>query len=410
MFGGNVKTSIKALRSSRWRSFLTMFGIIIGVVSVITTVSLGEGVKRQVLNQVNQIGSDLITIRPGNIVTRDHAGNITKVNLSDAYGFGGGSLSDQDLKTIQQTPDVSQTSPVSLLNASAQVGGQEYNSGLVLGTSSGFASLVQQKIAYGVYFNSSEEDRPVVVIGQQVAEQLFKEEVPIGHSLTIRGQEFIVRGVFDAFGNSPLSAGVDLNKAVFIPYNYSKDLGGSNTPIVQILARPSKPAETKDVIKAINSNLTTAHNGQEDVTVLRQDENLMVTSYILNLLTTFIAGIAAISLLVGGIGIMNIMLVAVTERTHEIGIRKAVGATTRQILGQFLVEAILLSLGGGLIGIVVSYAVNFGIRVGTNLSPVITWPVVVEAVGVAVAVGVIFGIAPALKAARKDPIDALRND
>ncbi len=136
----------------------------------------------------------------------------------------------------------------------------------------------------------------------------------------------------------------------------------------------------------------------------------MVTGYLLNLLTSFIAGIAAISLLVGGIGIMNIMLVAVTERTHEIGIRKAVGATTRQILGQFLVEAMLLSLGGGLIGIAASFVVNFGIRVGTNLSPVITWPVVVEAVGVAVAVGVIFGIAPALKAARKDPIEALRND
>lgn len=408
MFGDDIKMALAAVRTTKWRSVLTMFGIVIGIVSVVTTVSLGEGVKQQVIGQMNQIGSDLITIRPGRSVERDSHGNIKKINLAQSYGLASGSLSDQDLRVVTETPGLKEVSPISLIDAGATAAGRNYDDGVVLGTSPDLPALLQQKIDYGVYFTKDEQDRHVAVIGKRVAEQLFHENVPIGMTLTIRGQDFIVRGVFAEFSNTPLNSGIDYNKTIFIPYQQSKQLAAGNTPIVQILARPVQPDMAKESISSINQRLTAAHGGVSDFTVLKQDENLMVTNDLLSILTATIAGIAAISLVVGGIGIMNIMLVSVTERTREIGIRKAIGATNRQIVSQFITEAIVLSITGGVLGIVLSILCNYLIRITTNLKPIVTLPVIGLATFVSVAVGIIFGIAPALKAAHKDPIEALR--
>jgi len=184
----------------------------------------------------------------------------------------------------------------------------------------------------------------------------------------------------------------------------------SGPTIYEILVKagPAEPANT--VADHINAELTKAHGSQQDFTVLKAGETLNVTSNILSLLTSLIGGIAAISLLVGGIGILNVMLVSVTERMQEIGIRKAVGATSRQIMNQFLVEATVLSLIGGIIGVIISLLINIVLRVSTSLQPSLSWRVFLLAVGVSVAVGIIFGTIPALKAARKDPIEALRNE
>lgn len=410
MFRGNLKMAFGSLKSARWRSLLTMFGIIVGVVSVVTTVSLGEGIKHQLLGQIAHSGTDLITIRPGKIVSRDSSGVIQKVNLAYAYSFGGGSLSEGDISAVAQTNNVKQSSPVGLLAAGVKYGDQSYDDGVVLGTNEQIPGLLQQKVEFGSYFSNGESKRNVAVIGKRVAEQLFKENVPVGMTMSIRGQDFVVRGVFEEFGANPLGVNVDLNKAIFIPYSVSKDLNGGSVQVVQVLAKPSKPDKANDVVKALTKNLAAMHFGQEDVTILRSDENLSVTNSMLNLLTAFIAGIAGISLLVGGVGIMNIMLASVSERTHEIGIRKAIGATNKQIRSQFLTEAVILSLVGSILGVVLSLVANFGIRISTNLKPVITWPVMVLAAGVSIAVGVIFGITPAIKASRKDPIDSLRHE
>ena len=410
MVHGNIKMAFGSLRTARLRSLMTMFGIIVGVVSVVTTVSLGEGIKHQLVGQIRHSGTDLITIRPGKIVTRDTSGAIQKVNPTYAFSFGNGTLNDNDVVTVAQTSNVSMSSPVSLLSASVKYGEQQFDDGLVLGSNEQLPELLQQKVEFGTFFTSGETKRHVAVIGKRVAEQLFKENVPIGMSMTIRGEDFVVRGVFEEFGANPLGVNADLNKAVIIPYETTKELNSGSVQIVQVLAKPSAPSQTKEVVKAISANLLTTHKGQEDVTVLQADENLAVTNSMLNLLTSFIAGIAGISLLVGGVGIMNIMLASVSERTREIGIRKAIGATNRQIRGQFLTEAIILSLAGAIIGVVLSLLANFVIRITTNLKPVITWPVMVIAVGVAIVVGVIFGIAPAIRASRKDPIESLRHE
>lgn len=408
MFSRNAKAAMRGLRSSKWRSLLTMTGIIIGVASVVTTVSLGEGVKKQVVGQVNKLGSDLITVRPGNLVSRDKNGQITHVNLAAGFSFASSSLTQGDLETIQKTKGVDVVVPISIAGEGAKADQTEYNDGVVIGTTAPLADAIKQKVAFGAFFEEADNDRNVAIIGQQVAEQLFHENVPIGMTLTIRGEDFIVRGIFENFSGMPLSFGPDFNKAIFIPYNAARALTDGSSPITHVLVRVKDPDTTGQVVADLNNNLRNAHGGQTDFTVLQQNENVTLTGDLLNLFTGLIAGIAAISLLVGGIGVMNIMLVLVSERTREIGVRKAVGATNRQILTQFLTEATILSVVGGIIGILLAILINFLFRIFTNLNPVISWQVVLLAFGVTILVGIIFGFTPALRAARKDPIDALR--
>lgn len=406
MLSSNIKLANQALRSAKWRSFLTMFGIIIGVVSVVTTVSLGEGIKQQIVGQINHLGPDLITVRAGKVVNRDKAGNITSVNLLNA--LGGQTLNETDLEVVRKTPGVRVAVPLGIITGVAQTDEREFQNGFIIATTEGMPDILNQKVEFGEFFHANDPPKDSAIIGKRVAEELFLDNVPVGRSLVIRGKTFVVKGVFEEFPNSPLSPNTDYNRAIFIPYELGKELSGGSPQVAQVLAKPDDPDDTPAVAAAIRSNVLKAHAGQEDFAVLRQEENLAVANDLLSLITNMIAGVAAMSLLVGGIGIMNIMLVSVTERTHEIGIRKAIGATNQQILGQFLIEALMLSFIGGIIGVLLSILANYFIRIFTSLQPVVTLPVIVISAGVSILVGVIFGVTPALRAARKDPIQALR--
>jgi putative ABC transport system permease protein len=280
--------------------------------------------------------------------------------------------------------------------------------GIVIGAPEGVPEVLNQELAFGSFYKDS-DSKDAAVIGKRIAERLFQENVPVGKSFEFRGRNFIVRGVFDEFSTSPLTPATDYNNAVFIHYNISKELVGGQTHIYQILLKPTEPKNAARLARDIQGGLRAARGGQEDFTVLRQDENLALADEVLNLLTAMIAAVAGVSLLVGGIGIMNIMLVSVSERTHEIGIRKAVGATNQQILSQFILEAGVLGFVGGTLGAIFSLLVNYLLRIFTELQPVITLPVVLIATLVSLIVGVVFGATPALRAARKDPIEALRN-
>jgi putative ABC transport system permease protein len=248
----------------------------------------------------------------------------------------------------------------------------------------------------------------VAVLGQKAVNAMFDVDVPLGRSFTFHGEEFIVRGIFSDFRTSSLSQEANYNNAIFIPYQKAQELTNNATPVYEILAKPTNQNQAPRVAKNIQRNLDAAHGGQSSLRVAQSSENQATSDSVLDLLTRLIAGVAAISIIVGGIGIMNVMLVSVAERMHEIGIRKAVGATNRQILSQFMVEATVLSSLGGLIGIVVAVVADIALRFGTDLQPIITWPMVVLATGVSVLMGIVFGSVPALKAARRDPIDALR--
>lgn len=401
---GDTKLALHSIRTAKWRSLLTMLGIIIGVASVIVTVSLGEGVKQQVSNQLSQFGSDLVTIRPGKTFNRDQNGvfGISLFNNVTA------TLTDNDVKVVSKVEGVKESAPLSVVSAVPRYEDKEFNKGLVIGTTASLPELINHNVQYGSFFTVGEEGRNVAVLGQTAAQELFQENVPIGKSFQMRGEEFIVRGVFEEFESNPITPGGDYNNAVFIPYVTGRTLSDGNSQVFQIFAKPHDVEELNTVTESIHNSLLASHDQQEDFTIFTQGQSVDETSYTLSLITAMIAGVAAISLFVGGIGIMNIMLVSVTERTHEIGIRKAVGATNRQIMRQFMTEAVILSFVGSIIGVLLSLAINFVIRLTTDLQPSINLYVAGIAVGVAIAVGVLFGIAPAIRAARKDPIDALR--
>jgi putative ABC transport system permease protein len=372
--------------------------------SVVSVVSIGEGVKQQVGQQIDHLGKDLITVRPGQL----NAGGSTVGNLTLLTQGVTGALSNRDVEVAAKTEGVEMAVPFSVVAGNA-TGDHRYENGVVIGTTENLPAVLNQEVEYGGFFGKDDHRRNVAVIGAQVAQELFDDRVPLGQSFEFRGRKFQIRGIMKEFESPPLSIDANFNKAIFIPIDVAQELT-ANSSVYEVLVKPQKADDTPVVVQRLINNLLKAHGGEHDFTVLKQTDSLRATSNILNLMTKLISGVAAISLLVGGIGIMNVMLVSVTERMHEIGIRKAVGATNRQILNQFVMEATVLSFMGGVIGIILSLLLNLLLRAFTNLEPVISWQVVLLATGVSLAVGVLFGSAPALKAARKDPINALRNE
>lgn len=405
MVTGNFKIALDAIKHAKWRSFFTMLGIIIGVASVVTIVSIGEGVKKQVSHEIDRRGPDLITVRPGKVAETDSSGHVTGSSLFST--LVNAPLNESDLKVVTETKNVDYAVPLGYVSGAPKAGKTEMQRAVVFGTSSDLPKALNQKVEFGEFFDK-DANKNVAVIGTRVAEELFRETVPIGSSMEIRGQTFVVVGVFEEFDDISLSPEVDYNTAIFIPTQAAKKLNNSQLPLQQILLRPEQLSQRDSVAADLRQRLLNAHSGQGDFTVLRQEDNRSISNDILNILTSFVTAVAAVSLIVGGIGIMNVMIVSVTERTQEIGIRKAVGATNQQIMAQFIIESAVISFVGGILGIIVSLFANFILRISTPLEPIITLPIMGVALATALVVGVVFGVAPALKAAHKDPIEALR--
>jgi len=403
MWSGNFKTAIGSLRLSKWRTIFTMLGIIIGISSVVTIVSLGEGLKHDITGQIHDLGGNVISVRPGKLVTSSN-------NLNFFALFSTSTLTPADVKNIRQLPSVEASVPIDFITSSVTADTKELDNIFVAGTTPELAKLLHQQVNYGEFITPDNEDQSFAVIGADVAQKLFREANPVGGTIKINGQDFIIHGVFKRTPNSFLSiTQSDFNSSVFIPFQPALDLANGRDNILQILVKSKGTDQVPQAVAGITKVLKKAH-AQQDFTVLTQKDLLGLTDNVVNDVTGFIGAIAAISLLVGGIGIMDVMLVSISERTREIGIRKAVGATNRQILTQFLTEGLALTLGGGIIGIGISILINQLLRIYTSWKPIIDIWVVILAVGVSITVGLIFSIAPALKAARKDPIQALRGD
>ena len=406
---GNLKMALTSLRKAKWRSTLTMLGVIIGIVAVVTIIGIGDGMKQQVSQQIGHFGKDLITIRPGKV---QQASSRHMLANSDLL-FGRTSLSgltEKDYEAVKNTQGVKRAAPLGLVTGEVVSGdGNTMADTSVLATSPDLPNVLNQKLHYGDFFDD-DSDLSSAVIGQNVAYDLFGQTAPLGKTFTLRNQTFTVRGVFQKFNAPPLSATANFDDSIFIPYQMADHLTGNTTEYYAVLAKPGDIKQLKPVIGDITSALKKQNGGEQDFTVLDEEQSISMSSGIIDLLTTFITAVAAISLLVGGIGIMNIMLVSVTERMHEIGIRKAVGATNQQILSQFVLESTVLSFAGGMLGILISLVVNGLLHAYTSYRPVISWGAVILATIVSVAVGIVFGTAPAIKAARKDPIEALRHE
>lgn len=400
---GSVSSALRTIRNNRGRSFTTMLGIIIGVVAALLVAGLGIGVKNQVQGQLDRLGKDLITVRPGVPEGSDLLSGFSTATPTS-------SLTARDVKAATSAKHVASVTPLATIDGNVSAGKAGVFKGQVIGTTSDFARTVHQDIDFGTFFSSDDSDAQMAVIGSDVAADLFEENVPLGRGFTLRGQNFIVVGVLKPFETTPLLGEANFNDAIFIPYDTAQQLSGNTASVYEMLIRADNPNNIDTVVGSVKTKLLNIHGGQQTFAVLKQGQSLSVSNGIVNLLSTLILLAAGMALFVGGIGIMNIMLVSVAERMREIGIRKAVGATNRQIMSQFLTEAVLLSAGAWLIGTLVSIAAIYIIRLFTTLEPVVPWLMVGISLLVTMLTGVLFGSIPALKAAIKDPIDALRNE
>lgn len=343
----------------------------------------------------------MLTIVPG---TGGSAGSV----LTGLAGSSSGLLSESDLHTVRKTTGISYAAPLATVSGS-MTGDHTVNNPFIIATNTDFPQIINQPMAAGGFFDPQSGSQ-TVVLGSTAAQQLFNDNAPLGQGLTWRGQRFIVAGVFAPFNAPPFSLEANFDDAVFVPYSTAQTLSGSVLGIYRILAKSSTVRDAGSVAQSLNAALVSAHGGAQDVTVSTAGSGNGTSDQTIHLLTLLISGAAIIALVVGGVGIMDVMLVSVTERMHEIGLRKAIGATNRQIMRQFVAEAFVLSSIGAVAGVALACAGVGLLRAYTSLQAVLVWQALVAAPLIAIAVGLFFGSMPALKAARKDPIEALRHE
>ncbi|MCO4847188.1 MAG: ABC transporter permease [Yoonia sp.] len=403
MFLETIRLAVQAIFRNALRSFLTVLGIVIGVGAVIAMVTVGQGSTAQVTADVEKLGTNMLMVLPGqDAMERGPAGtsmHLFTIRMND--------LMEEQLSVI----DVS--APMSMGRARAVFGNENRRTDIV-GTDNRYFTAAQWDIARGRIFDVTElqAGKPVCVIGETVRKDLFGTSDPIGEELRIQSLSCEIIGLLKSKGASTF--GSDQDDFVIIPIRTFHRRIAGNTDVAMFIVSVRDGADTeraKTDVEAVMRDIRRIGRGEEDdFTVMDMKQLATMLSGITGVLTGLLSAVAAVSLLVGGIGIMNIMLVSVTERTREIGIRLAVGAQARQVLLQFLVEAIILSLFGGLIGIVVGLGVGL---LGANMLSVPFSPdpqIVLLAFAFSAAVGVVFGYFPARRAARMNPIDALRRE
>ena len=386
--------AITAILANKLRAFLTILGIVIGVLSVILLVALVSGLQKYITGQISGFGSNLIFVIPG--------------SMNGGRGPGGAAvnrLQFNDVQTIKRAV----TSPIEIAAvvtkaASTKYGSKQDKTMTVLGAEANYLKIVTgTKIAEGRFLNEAESNsgKRVAVIGKTVQDTLFPDTNPLGKKITIGTLTYEVIGTFEPKGST---FGQDQDNAAIVPMAAVRKQFGIDKPNAFYISTTT-PEEIEKVKGEVKSILE-KRISEEDFTVQTQEQALTTISQITGVLTLALGGIAAISLLVGGIGVMNIMLVSVTERTREIGLRKALGAKGSDIRNQFLIEAITLSGIGGIIGILLGIGISLIINQFFT-TEVTLWSVALS-FGFSMAVGIIFGVAPAVRAARLDPITALR--
>jgi putative ABC transport system permease protein len=407
MISIDIKIALKSLSTTKMRTALTMLGIVIGVASVTLVMALGEGAKDRIYEQANAVGSSLLTVRPGK-ATRDAHGNVTDYNFLAALSAS--TISEYDMSTVAKESHITAAAPIMAITGSiAADHARPMTGSSIVATTTECAKVMDFKINAGEFINNA-TDRQTVVLGYDLANQLLGTDTVIGQQVLVRGQSFTVVGILAPYDvHASFNNLFDFNSTAFIPFDAGKAFNQGISQIQQINIRVTNGYDSKKVESDLRQKILANHGGEEDFSILRPDETIQIADSLLRVVTILTSAIASVSLLVGGIGIMNIMLVSVTERTREIGIRKAVGATNIQIMRQFLIEALIMSLVGGFIGVIVAYGIAFALgALFLGFMPVVTWTIVLIAVGVSSAIGIIFGTMPALKASRKDPIEALR--
>ncbi|MBI5037973.1 MAG: ABC transporter permease [Candidatus Kerfeldbacteria bacterium] len=420
----NIKLALQAVWAKKIRSLLTMLGVIIGVFSIVTLIALGEGVQQEVTGQIEGLGSNLLFVTPGNI-DPESAGA-----TSGSAFVGASTLTESDLPKLESLPGVKHVVPMALLaspvSATMPINGaaggtpgstpSAQSAAMVMGSTiavrEAFTGQVTEGEEYGRMFTQEEYDSAArVVVGFSGAmEKLFPgrpiSEL-INETVYIGKEKFTVVGLLQADQSSSMFGQSEFSNIMIIPFTTAKEISAS-LQINRIIITSQETENVQDLQNTVEATLLESHEGVDDFSVLTQEDLLAVFNDVLGVITGMLSGIAAISLLVGGIGVMNIMLVSVTERVKEIGLRKAIGASSYDILIQFLVEAMFLTFLGGAIGIGLAFITGFILEAKIGLSPIISIETMLLAFVFTALVGVFFGVAPAIRAARLDPINALK--
>jgi putative ABC transport system permease protein len=388
----SMKQALRALGSNKVRTFLTMLGVIIGIFSVITLVTIGEGAKNYVTDQIQNLGAGYDSF----IMV---AGKDPHSPPNPKFVYG-------DIAFLKsRVPEIRDIVALNPGSGDLYYGKKVMKSPVTIGTTANMLELLGGKLTAGRFYTPVEVEarKKVTVIGPKVAKEFFGESSPLGERIKLRGINYQIIGVLEGRGSI---GPVDMDKRILLPITTAQNMMGTNK-IMRMNIFP-KDVNKMDEVKTKVQEIMQRRIGSDDFRFMTQQGILNIVNNILTALTSFVTGIAAISLLVGGIGIMNIMLVAVNERVREIGVRKAIGAKSRDIVLQFLVESMLISLIGGLLGIIFGIAGAFLILWYIKGRFVIAVWAVVLATTVSAVVGIFFGVYPAVRAAKLDPVIALR--
>ena len=415
MLAENLRSAFRALSLNWLRSLLTMTGIVIGVLAIVSLVAIMKGVQAEVSKQVEGLGANLVFILPGKM---DDNGQMNPMAM-----MGISTLTQKDVEALQKVPGVVEVAPVVFVDGTVEYKEKRVENGknithkteasaFVVATNKAGVVMNPTKLVEGRYFEPSESDQNLCILGNKPKEDLFGEKTSaLGKTVIVKGKSWKVIGVLarpdgdGTLGNMMLG----LSNLVYLPDTAVRKQV-PNGQINRIFLRTDYKHPAKQIVQTLKDTMIRSHGGREDVGIITQEKGLELVTKLLNMATALLTLITAISLFVAGVGIMNIMLVTVTERTHEIGIRKTVGARRQDIFLQFLSEAIILSLLGGIIGLLLSWGLCAAIAVYSPLTPIITSNLIMWALLVCSTVGIIFGVTPAVRASRLDPIEAMRHE
>jgi ABC-type antimicrobial peptide transport system permease subunit len=398
----NYRLARASLKAHRTRTLLTILGIIIGVFVISLVLIVGSGLSASVSRQVENLNDQLI------VVKHDNSAVSGLEAFNPYYQPVMASLRPSHLTTITATRGVEIAAPMMFIGSRARSFEQTYDHITVVATNPDLVSVLGLRLESGAFIGRDDGQRNYVVLGAKLAEGLLATDQALGQQIELGGRAFTVIGILK-LTNQPISlAGLDIDKAALVSLDSGQQLGDFELAFGQILVQADSSSRPDAVAKEVQKQLNSQDPAQASLSVETAPTAAKATASWVETITSAALIFAGISLLVGGIGVMNIMLVSVTERTREIGIRKAVGATRRKILTQFLFEALIMTLTGGLAGLALAYAAAYLVGLQFSLPLVVSWPILAICLGIPVAVGLLFGIWPAIRAARQDPIVALR--
>lgn len=399
----HIENAIESLRANRMRTFLTILGVVIGISSIVVIFALSGGANSIIQDQIKSEGGTIAVVRPKDISSSNK--NIIN-SVATSQNFLQSSLREDDFRNISKIKNIIAAAPLASFNSKIKGDDKEITTNILASTPN-LDQITGIKVAKGEFITNSSNAR-TAVIGYQTAVNLFGSPHALGKYISIKGENFLIIGILEKQSSIVNFSNIDFDNTIILNYDEVKNIMGSSPQIQQINIKFNTINNSDIVQHNIEEVMRNSHKGEIDYEISIGKNIAHSSSDLISIGSVILALVASISLIVGGIGIMNIMLVNVSERTREIGIRKALGANNNQILLQFLIESLIISSVGGFFGYLLGYSFSFTVSIFLPVSPVISWQIMVLAAGLSVIIGIIFGMYPAIRAARKDPIESLR--